>query len=467
MDADDFLDEETTSDVLRYEKMVRTKTQEYFDAETLENIIEFYIGKEKLKKGLEVVYYGEEQYPYYTGFKMKKAEIFIMMGKHDDAIQELEQIELYEPFNAELFLLKGEVFVHTEQIATAEEYFKKALSYSDNQIDTLFEIAYIYQDADFYLQAIVYFESVLEQDHQQEQALYEIANCYDLIGRYDRCVDYYNMLIELDPFSANAWYNLGVIYTKMGEFKLSAEALDYCLAIEEDYTPARFNKANALVELEQYEQAIVEYKLVLEKEGADSITLCNLAGCYERLDQNALARETYKKATAVNPNIGEAWFGIGLTFEKDQNMHEAIAYFRRAALLEPENTEYLLVLAEAEYRIGNEKDAQEIYKTLLDIDPTMMEAWMDWSYIIYMRGDVDLAIAVLKEAIKIDPECHPYQYRVAIYLLEAGRQTEALYYLENALTLCYDDHFLLFEMAPQLKLIPAVTELIENYKKPS
>jgi hypothetical protein len=50
MDADDFLDEEVQSNVQRYEKMLRNKTREFFEAEALEDICDYYIQKEKLKK---------------------------------------------------------------------------------------------------------------------------------------------------------------------------------------------------------------------------------------------------------------------------------------------------------------------------------------------------------------------------------------------------------------------------------
>src|SRR6478609_8056611 len=158
MDADDFLDEDVTSNVQRYEKMQRNKSKDYFDAETLESIIEYYIEKDKLKKAIEVVYYGEDLYPFYSGFKLKKAEVFVMMGKFDEAITEIEKLELYEPFNAELFLLKGETYLNIEDIAEAEACFEKALMYADDIVDMLFEMGYVYEDCDLYEKAIGCFE---------------------------------------------------------------------------------------------------------------------------------------------------------------------------------------------------------------------------------------------------------------------------------------------------------------------
>lgn len=461
MDADDFLDEDVTSNVQRYEKMLRNKTQDYFDAETLESIIEYYINKDKLKAALEVIYYGENLYSYYTGFGIKKAEVFVMMGKFDDAIAEIERLELYEPFNAELSLLKGETYLNMEEIREAEECFEKALMHTDERIDTLFEIAYVYEDCDAYEKAIYYFTQIVQESPDNEQAYYEIANCYDVIGRYDKCIEYYDKLISIDPYSTNAWYNLGVIYTKMELFEKSVDAFDYCLAIDDDYVAARFNKANALVELDRFNDAIDEYILTIDKEGPDSITYCNLAGCYERLNENTLAREYYKKATRINPNIAEAWFGVGLTYEKEGHLKEAVSYFKRAALLEQDNSEYILVLAEAEYRLGNAAEAKELYKHILEIDPSMMEAWLDWSYIAFVDEGPEPAIELIREALKIEYDCHQYHYRLVNYLYAMGKTKEALEHLDIALMLNFEDHFLVFELSPSLQNVSEILTAID------
>ncbi len=110
MDADDFLDEEVQSNVQRYERMLRNKTREFFEAEALEDICDYYVQKEKLKKALEVLYYGEELFPNHIGFMVQKASVFLAMGKLEEALEIVENAELYEPFNADIALIKERFF---------------------------------------------------------------------------------------------------------------------------------------------------------------------------------------------------------------------------------------------------------------------------------------------------------------------------------------------------------------------
>ena len=79
MDGNDFLGEEVTSNVQRYEKMIRNKTRDYFDAEAIEGIVDYYIQTEKLKRASEAVEFGKEMYPMNVNFWIKNAEILNRM----------------------------------------------------------------------------------------------------------------------------------------------------------------------------------------------------------------------------------------------------------------------------------------------------------------------------------------------------------------------------------------------------
>jgi tetratricopeptide (TPR) repeat protein len=131
-------------------------------------------------------------------------------------------------------------------------------------------------------------------------------------------------------------------------------------------------------------------------------------------------------------------------------------------MLEPDNTEYLLVLAEAEYRMGDEEEAELLYKRILELDPTMMEAWLDWSYVLFNRGSVEEAVTMVYEALKTEPDCHQYHYRLVSYLYHLGKTKQAIEHLEMGLLLNFDDHFLLFEVSPVFSRIPEILETIER-----
>jgi tetratricopeptide (TPR) repeat protein len=91
----------------------------------------------------------------------------------------------------------------------------------------------------------------------------------------------------------------------------------------------------------------------------------------------------------------------------------------------------------------------------------MNEAWLDASYIKFTKGEFEEAVDLLKEAVKTDPDCHQFYYRLVCYLYELGLIREALSNLETALHLNRSEHWLMFEISPKLKFIKEITDLIE------
>ncbi len=141
MEGNDFLGEDISSNVQRYEKMIRNKTQDYFDVDAIEGIIDYYIQHGKYKRAMQAVAFGQELYHSHVNFIVKLAEIYVLQEDYNLAQAELDKAELYEPFNPDLFLLKGEVSLNLGKLEESEYYFERALMHSDERLDMLFEIS--------------------------------------------------------------------------------------------------------------------------------------------------------------------------------------------------------------------------------------------------------------------------------------------------------------------------------------
>jgi tetratricopeptide (TPR) repeat protein len=172
----------------------------------------------------------------------------------------------------------------------------------------------------------------------------------------------------------------------------------------------------------------------------------------------------YKKASFVNPNLAEAWFGIGLTLFKDGKGKDALQFFKRAVLLEVDNIEYLMVLAECEYSLNNKEEAIGTFEKITELDPTFMEAWIDWSFILYKDEDFLTAETLLKTALSYNPTSYACFYRLALVLYKAGKSKEALLNFEKALQLNFEEHEHIFELNPELGLLPEFIQMVDTYR---
>ena len=71
---------------------------------------------------------------------------------------------------------------------------------------------------------------------------------------------------------------------------------------------------------------------------------------------------------------------------------------------------------------------------------------------------------MVREGIEELPEEAELYYRLVVYLIKTGKYKEAFTYLENALTLDFDRHALLYELMPELKKQKAVFKIIAQFR---
>src|SRR5262245_40711134 len=131
MDTEDFHDEDVSSSVAKFEEMVKNKDWHFFDPEELENIIEYYIADDKLKKAISVIEFAREQHPYSVIFIIKKVQVHTILGHYEEGLEMIELAEILEPANDEVAVMKGEIYLHLEQPEDAYACFDRAIQNTD------------------------------------------------------------------------------------------------------------------------------------------------------------------------------------------------------------------------------------------------------------------------------------------------------------------------------------------------
>lgn len=93
--------------------------------------------------------------------------------------------------------------------------------------------------------AILYFERSFRVDPENEMVLNDLGYFYDQLGYPEKSIRFYNLYLDLDPFNPAVWFNLGIAYNRTSRFEKALEAYEYCLALNESFYHAIFNKANS------------------------------------------------------------------------------------------------------------------------------------------------------------------------------------------------------------------------------
>src|SRR5690606_15574189 len=126
MEEEEFeFSEDPKLSVERYEEMIRNQDQYFFDAHVFENIIDYYIEKNDPVKALQVIDYAVSQHPFAAVFFIKKAQLHVFTNSLDLAFEALEKAELLEPSEADIFMIRGNIYESLDRHEDALENLKK------------------------------------------------------------------------------------------------------------------------------------------------------------------------------------------------------------------------------------------------------------------------------------------------------------------------------------------------------
>ena len=110
-------------------------------------------------------------------------------------------------------------------------------------------------------------------------------------------------------------------------------------------------------------------------------------------------------------------------------------------------------------------ESEKAYEKVLELNPVDIEAWLDYSSILFEQDKLDSAIEIISEGIKNNPDSAELYYRMVAYLFAAHQFSEALICLETALNSDPEKHHILFEYLPQLHENKVIVDIINRYTR--
>ncbi len=465
-------DEQFNVELKRFERMIKEGISSYFEPDSLEDIIDHYIVKNKIKKASFAVDFALNLYPDIVFFELRKAQIFSTSGKLKESLLILQNLEKLEPDNPEIFLTIASVFSQLRDHAKAIKYFEKALeierlsgNFDTESHDIMLDLALEYENNNDFQGAIKVLEQILAVAPDNESAIYEIAFCYERLGDFDKCISYYEQYIDNHPYSFTAWYNLGNIYFLKKNIDKALWAYDYAIIINENFSSAYFNMGNTLMQIEEFDKAIVAYKHCLKIDKEDDLALCYLGEALERKGELEDALKYYRKAIDYNPNLADAYIGIGIVLDIQEKTNQAIGYFQKAISIQPDNDNFHHVLGEALYKLKRFVEAELSLEKALQLniksdDSVELLAKIKYEYNINESLDF-LVQYESREELSISA-C---VYKIKL-LWEIGDQTEALIIFKDCLQKDYDNTLIALEKNfPDYQLIAPFISIIKQHVK--
>jgi tetratricopeptide (TPR) repeat protein len=156
----------------------------------------------------------------------------------------------------------------------------------------------------------------------------------------EEAIKYFEQITTTEPTNASAWYGWGVALLNLGEFEKAIIKYTVALNYKPDMVEALHNMGYCYVQLREYKRALLYLNKIEDHPKADKLRLHRLRGyCYLHLKYYAWAKQDYDKAINIQADHNyKAYFERGIAQMHLQRPFDAYRDFQVALQTIPENT---------------------------------------------------------------------------------------------------------------------------------
>lgn len=462
----DFEDEDYSLSLSKFESMLKTNKVFFFDSEEFEDIILHYLDNGKINLAKKALRLGLEQHPKSTGLRLVQVEMLVYEDKLDPAERILNELEIIEPTNEEIYIQRANICSKKDQHENAVKNLNIALQYSEDPAEIYAMLGMEFLFADDLEAAKENFIKCLELDEEDYSALYNVVYCFDFLDQHEEAIHYLESFIDKKPYTEVAWHQLGRQYYALKNYEKALWAFDYASLIDETFIGAILEKAKSLEKLHRYEEAIENYKLTLELDDPTAYAYLRIGKCYNKLDKNDEALAFLSKTVEEDPSLDKAWYALTEFYIKQKDFQKALFYINKALAIETDNNQYWRSYALINQYLGYFEEAEIGFRKAFDLDCFELDNFICWADTLYILGEYDASAEVLSIAKSYYNEDVEILFRlVGIYAI-LEENFLMVDHLNTALLIDYDAKKILKKLFPDIYNLDIVQRIIKNFIKP-
>lgn len=459
--------EEIKALLQQFDNLRNGKTNSFLEEDSFERIIDYFDEKEELSQALEAAEYGIEQYPYSSMLLLKKADLLIALKHYQEALSILDQAELLDSKDTNLYILKTDAFLALDQQQKAAAVLEAAIEDFDGEkkLDLLFELADVYDDYENFDKVFDCLKMILEQDPNNEEALYKICFWTDFTGRNEEGIRLHQKIIEDFPYNELAWFNLAAAYQGLKLYEKAIDAYQYAVAIDEKFDYAFRNMGDAFIRLRRYKDAVEVLEKVLELARPEDVIYEAIGHCYDKMGNYAQARFNYRKASHLNTDDSQLNYKIACTYMNEEQWDSAVKNLEIALRIHRLQPEYNLAMGQCYMQLGKLDDAITYFGNVVRVRPKNLNGWIELFKCLYKAEMFEEAMEYAGFAYEQTDGKPVFLFYKSAVLFAMGKSKEALLQLESGMSRNPKLIKKLIEISPSLLQLQPVVDIIARFKK--
>ena len=239
--------------------------------------------------------------------------------------------------------------------------------------------------------------------------------------------------IPVTGFAAVALVGLGALTWRQTQIWKDSERLwTHALSIQKESGYAHNNLGMALAEQNRIDEAIVEFREVLQIDPQDADGHHNLGNALARKGRLGEAVEQFHEALRIHPGHAKAHYDLANALARQGELDTAVVHFRQTLFFAPQDARAHYNLGQIFVRQGKLEEAIQQYRLALRIDPAHVKAHYYLAVALAEQGDFNGAGKEFREALRIEPNLAEAHAGLARALSAQGKKDQAVQHYQEA-----------------------------------
>jgi tetratricopeptide (TPR) repeat protein len=263
------------------------------------------------------------------------AELYARTGRIKDAVLEAQDILKRDGNNLDAHRLLGRIYLRSlgdmqsgtqsqEILKLAIEQYEEIIRLDPKSVEDHLLLGRLYRLNNDLVKAENEFKTAVKIQPDSEEAVTALAILYNEEGDTSRALEVLNAYPE-GARSAKLYSALGYTYEQNKAYKKAVEAYQKAVDLDHDNLDSVRGLAQNLLNDNQPDAALVQYKVIAEADPSDAQTYMRMAEIYRRNGKLDEAQECLKKASAVVPESLELKYNLAVIEDAQGKYDEAIA----------------------------------------------------------------------------------------------------------------------------------------------
>ena len=402
IDEEYFNNEDFRDNLRAYEDSVKSGHPIFLDADDLTDIIDYYNMSHMDEKAEQAADYALSLFPGASGpltFKIRKCIDAGELDKADELAENISDKEI------DFKYIKAEILLARNKPEEADSLFEEVTTFADEeeQDNFILDAANIFFDYNYFEYAYTWLKKV--EDKNSDDYIDLKIRTLSSLGEIDKVERLLNKLIDNNPYDHKYWNLMSCSQLMNDKAPEALTSSEYSLAVTPDNPGGLMSKAQALVKLYQYEEAIKYYEAYLKQFPSDVNSYMQIGYCNMNLSNNAAAIAAYGNAEKHAGNstelLNNIYENIALAYSHIGDKEKALAYIDKIS-----NGDLL-----------NDKHHKELLR----------------SYVYLENGQIHDGIAQLAKILNETEYSEAYVLKASVVLYEN--------HLVNAAYILMRDHF--------------------------